>query len=245
MTPPINIDGSQVSEVTIDGQPVSQVTIDGQDVLSAIPDSVVDSFEDGNIGEYGGDTGAFSVISSDATDGQNALKLDNATTGGRGSLDGISSTSGLDDYPERGDIFRCDWQPTQDIIGSVNRLTIAFATQGESESSDCYAVAINPGISEFGIGDGRISGAANLVSEQLGSLSSNTQYYIEVEWGSATNNDSITARLVETGTGTVINEVSVQDGRLDNGGVGFGVNQGSGNPEYVVDFYRLQNENAV
>jgi hypothetical protein len=41
MTPPINIDGNQVSEVTIDGQPVSQVTIDGQEVLRAIPDSVV------------------------------------------------------------------------------------------------------------------------------------------------------------------------------------------------------------
>jgi len=41
MTPPINIDGSQVSGITIDGTSVSEVTVDGDVVFSAIPDSVV------------------------------------------------------------------------------------------------------------------------------------------------------------------------------------------------------------
>jgi len=40
MTPPINIDGSQVSGITIDGTSVSEVTVDGDVVFSAIPDSV-------------------------------------------------------------------------------------------------------------------------------------------------------------------------------------------------------------
>jgi hypothetical protein len=39
---PINLDGSQVSDVTIDGQSVSQVTMDGEQVFGgAIPDSAV------------------------------------------------------------------------------------------------------------------------------------------------------------------------------------------------------------
>jgi len=41
MSPPINIDGSQVSGITIDGTSVSEVTVDGDVVFSAIPDSVV------------------------------------------------------------------------------------------------------------------------------------------------------------------------------------------------------------
>jgi len=39
MSPPINIDGSQVSGITIDGTSVSEVTVDGDVVFSAIPDS--------------------------------------------------------------------------------------------------------------------------------------------------------------------------------------------------------------
>jgi hypothetical protein len=42
MTPPINIDGSQVTGITIDGQTVSEVTMDGDKVFGgAIPDSDV------------------------------------------------------------------------------------------------------------------------------------------------------------------------------------------------------------
>jgi len=41
MTPPINIDGSQVSGITIDGTSVSDVTVDGDTVFSAIPDTSV------------------------------------------------------------------------------------------------------------------------------------------------------------------------------------------------------------
>jgi hypothetical protein len=39
MTPPINIDGSQVQDITIDGQSVTEVTMDGTQVFDAIPDS--------------------------------------------------------------------------------------------------------------------------------------------------------------------------------------------------------------
>jgi hypothetical protein len=86
MTPPINIDGSQVSEVTIDGQPVSQVTIDGQDVLSAIPDSGVArwDFEDDSDtteavdvwGDSNGSISGPSYSSSTVAEGSFALDFD-------------------------------------------------------------------------------------------------------------------------------------------------------------------------
>jgi hypothetical protein len=61
MSPPINIDGSEIQEATIDGQDVSEITIDGQQAadLSAIPDSVLAQdlvawyrFEDGDARDY-------------------------------------------------------------------------------------------------------------------------------------------------------------------------------------------------
>jgi len=250
MSPPIR-DGSGDSIGSIrlgDGSEIAEVRTGAGDVLfsaSAIPDNLVDSFEDSDISDYSGDTGAYSVISSDSTDGNNALKLSNPTTGGRGSRDAIGSTSGLNDYPQRGDIFRCDWKPTQDIVGSGNRVTVVFAAQGESGTSNCYTVSISPGNDNFGIGDESLSGTANLKSESLGSLSTGTQYFVEVEWGSSTNNNTITARLVEKGSGNNVNEVSVQDSTYDSGGIGFGVNQGSGEPRCVYDYYRIQDKNSV
>jgi hypothetical protein len=77
MTPPINIDGSQVSEVTIDGQVVSQVTIDGQNVLSAIPDT----FEDQDLSEYVGSKLVYGFDTTTAYDGSVSLvKESNSST---------------------------------------------------------------------------------------------------------------------------------------------------------------------
>jgi len=46
MSPPIDIDGSEIQEATIDGQDVSEITIDGQQAaeLNVIPDSVVHQY---------------------------------------------------------------------------------------------------------------------------------------------------------------------------------------------------------
>jgi len=79
---PINIDGSPVQDITIDGQPVTEVTVDGDVVFPAIPDSVVDNFEDGDItislkdnwSGWNGDTGSFqaqqSTVLADESSGQ-------------------------------------------------------------------------------------------------------------------------------------------------------------------------------
>jgi len=48
MSPPISIDGTDIAGATIDGQEVQEITVDGDTVFTAIPDSVVDNFEDGD-----------------------------------------------------------------------------------------------------------------------------------------------------------------------------------------------------
>jgi len=49
---PTSIDGNEITGATIDGQDVSEITVDGQTVFTAIPDSVVDSFEDGDVSDW-------------------------------------------------------------------------------------------------------------------------------------------------------------------------------------------------
>jgi len=41
MSPPIDIDGSEIQEATIDGQIVSEITIDGQEAFDPIPDTQI------------------------------------------------------------------------------------------------------------------------------------------------------------------------------------------------------------
>lgn len=59
MSPPINIDGTQVNGITIDGTNVSEVTVDGDVVFSAIPDSGISrlEFEQTLTDQWGGNDG--------------------------------------------------------------------------------------------------------------------------------------------------------------------------------------------
>jgi len=77
MSPPIDIDGSEIQEATIDGQNVSEITIDGQQAarLRDIPDSALTQdlvawyrFEDGDARDYTNDLDA-TFADSTAYDG--------------------------------------------------------------------------------------------------------------------------------------------------------------------------------
>jgi len=76
MSPPIDIDGSEIQEATIDGQDVSEITIDGQQAadFSLIPDSVRTEelvawyrFEDGDGRDYASNAEFPSVTWGDST----------------------------------------------------------------------------------------------------------------------------------------------------------------------------------
>jgi len=76
MSPPIDIDGSEIQDATIDGQDVSKITIDGQQAadLSGIPDSALTQelvawyrFEDGDGRDYASNAEFPSVTWGDST----------------------------------------------------------------------------------------------------------------------------------------------------------------------------------
>jgi len=66
MTPPINIDGSSVADITIDGTSVSEVTVDGSTVFSEIPNSVTTRPSDDSTGTGTSQDGGVQItLSSD------------------------------------------------------------------------------------------------------------------------------------------------------------------------------------
>ncbi len=61
---------------------------------------IVDDFEDGDISEYSSSTGSYSTTTSTVKNGSYALSWD----GSNGA--GIYSTTGLDNYPAQGDVYK-------------------------------------------------------------------------------------------------------------------------------------------
>jgi len=92
MSPPIDIDGSEIQEATIDGQNVSEITIDGQQAarLRDIPDSGVARLTFDNA-DTSGSTAVDVWNSNDAT-------INGATTGVSGQFNEAFDFDGTDDY---------------------------------------------------------------------------------------------------------------------------------------------------
>lgn len=108
MTPPINIDGETVQEITIDSQPVNSVTMDGDQVFGgAIPDSEV---SDSDIIDHWDPITAFDGRDGDSISSWDG-RLGNLTvTGGSPSVlgNGISGYTSLD-FNGAGDTLSTDF----------------------------------------------------------------------------------------------------------------------------------------
>jgi len=81
MTPPINIDGSDITGATIDGTDVQEVTVDGTQVFSAMPDFLVTQYRfEGDLTDAAGNndaTNSGTTFTSTARKGSQALNVDN------------------------------------------------------------------------------------------------------------------------------------------------------------------------
>lgn len=70
--PPTSIDGTDITGATIDGTEVQEITVDGETVFTAVPTFVdISKEEDGDLSEYTGDTGLFSIANSPTISGSN------------------------------------------------------------------------------------------------------------------------------------------------------------------------------
>jgi len=85
MTPPISIDGTDITGATIDGTDVQEITVDGQTLFTA--EEIVDNFESGNLNAYdangiSGNLSPYTVQSTTVHSGSFALKANTSALGG-------------------------------------------------------------------------------------------------------------------------------------------------------------------
>ena len=188
--------------------------IDGQEV-SAIPDSVVDNFEEilyedeGNtLGDYyAGDLSGFEREQSIVFEGDFSLNV----VGGR---DSISSTSGLPNYPGQGDTFSV-WEYE---VGSVNNTDagILFGVQFEGSDPDSYYTRVRPNgdrIQLFKIENGNFT---ELFDKTLHAHLEEWYQYV-IDWGT----DGSINITINDESGTELGSVSETDNTYTGGGIGF------------------------
>jgi len=231
MSPPINIDSSQVSGITIDGTSVSEVTVDGSTVFSAIPVSDIAQFEEGVLHpSFTGGTGDWVVDSTSPTlTGQFSLKHSTQ------SPQLIYSTSGLENYPQQDQRVSCYVRFESDNTASELSYYI-FAFQ---DTDNYYAVGCVPKNDEirFIHVDG---GTRNPVTASA-SQSFDVWYDYETEWLS---NGDITVRVFEVDSngdrqGSALGTLTTSNTALTTSdqGIGFGQFASGASPFY--DNYRI------
>jgi len=187
----------------------SDVTTDSQGRLRlAEAKKIIDDFEDGDISEYGGDTGKFTVQQNTVLSGQNTLKgsTDN------GNFIGIASTSGLANYPSEGDVVRARIRSnsfTND--SSAIYVRVGMFSQSESALPNGYEFTVSSDGS-FYIGERDSGGPTRLASQNLTeSLQDNTQYEMEMK---KTTGGDLEMEVFKDDTGDGNFDTSISSSRL-------------------------------
>lgn len=167
----------------------------------------IESVEDGDLKEYGGDTGAFTTTTSVAADGSTAIE----SSGKIGNYL-IASTTGLSTYPERGDNISARLRAGQ----QAGTMSFGFGMQDTKgwDAASGYLVLLNP------------TGSADLYRLDSGSLTQLASigdfsfdtfewYRVDVAWRSG---GAIAVSVYnETGAEVASNEVT--DETYDSGGI--------------------------
>ena len=205
--------------------------VDGEEIL-AIPDSAVFHPDDNDLDNFQGDTGDFSIDSSPA--------LPDLETGKSINGDGreISSTSGLDSYPEQGQQFACYLYAESG--GPTPAMTWAVQTAGSED--DMYNMFFREDDEELEIRK-RENGSSTPLAENTDVGVTDGEWYdLEVDWET---DGTITGRIydVDQSTGerqSELGSVSATDTTFDSGGAG--IRRGSLSGSYAAQFYRIRQQ---
>jgi len=217
MTPPTNIDGSDITGATIDGQEVQEITVDGQTVFTASVGGVIDDFEDNNLNEYSNVSGGWSTVN-----GLDGIGLGINGTVSTGPGGGIYSEpgDGLNTYFAKGQrVSMIIQDPTADnfaeflfgwdgdnINGYNARPMVDFSIARVDAGNRNRLVTLEPGVDSF-------------------------QRYLELDWhdGSGSKPDNtIHMKTFNVGSnfskGSLLREVEATDATYANqAGIGFAV----------------------
>lgn len=216
--------------------------------VDAIPDSVVDNFEDSPDGPYGtgddittyysGDTGGASRTTSTPIADTYSLALQTSSNDYIGSVAG----DGLPAYPQYGDVlsFRVRFPATDWNVEHH------YATSSNTSQADAYAVRIGTG-GDLQINRYDAGAYANIASSTGINYTADTVYTVICGVRDAGGADEHFAELYDQATvdranDTALETISGNDsthitsGSFDSRGIGFRVNTPGTNP-YLIDDY--------
>ena len=204
--------------------------------VDAIPDSVVDDFERGNLDPYIIFDGDFSIVSSGSMvlEGDNSLLMDSDdTTQALFSYPG----DGLDNYPKRGQDVRTfvRWE-------TAGEFGIAISGGGSSDKEPMFNVSCDP-TSELRVytrDDGFSELVSTSISEETGS------YNLGFRWH---DNNEVEGYLMEFGTHdenpqelASVGPVSLPSSLEDARGVGFEGTSSDNAGGYSADYIRIMGD---
>ena len=219
----ITIDGEEAKDITIDGEQVQKVTIDGNTVW--INTKIIDDFEDGDISEYSGETGSYTVnTNSPVYEGSYSLKKQSS-----GSYNSIYSTSGLSNYPSAGDKIVFEWYRKGD-----DDTMFCWCTQ-DASNSNCYQAYLHRN------GNGKELWLRRADSGSWTTLTSTsvnwpTGDWIRIEIDHNTDG-TIIIKATNLSTNSDIGQISATDTTYTSGGIGW---QNQGSSTNVVDSLRFK-----
>lgn len=163
---------------------------------------VIDDFEDGDVAEYSGDTGAVTVQTTTVKSGEDAAEI----SAGQNE---IRSFSGLNDYPEQGDVFAFNHHFGD---GAIPRFLF-----GVQDADNYYRVELDSSASEMRLVK-RDGGAETVLDSTAIAFDLNAWVETSVEW--RTNGKMVVEHFDSTGTS--LGSVDAKDTAWSSGGVGWG-----------------------
>jgi len=241
MSPPIRDgSGNDIGSIRLgDGSEVSEVRTGAGDVLFSGTKPVIEDFEDNSLSNFGGDTQAFTITTTNALEQNHSL----IPTGGDG-VSRISDTS-LSTPPEKGDVISCLLRESP--TSNNNFPSYMFGVSGSGSSQDGYSIQINSNdklqIRRLDNGSRTILSTARSVGMTDGDI-----FDVEAQWhdGSGTEPDNtIVAKVFEIDQSTLtrtneLASISASDSVYANNlGIGFELFTTGTEPEIVADFYRI------
>jgi len=187
----------------------------------AIPDSVVDNFEDGPDGPYGGgktlsqfytgDVANFDRVTTNPIAGTYTLEL---------TSDGSMFSTSLPNLPSTGTTFSTIMLPDR-------RSTVFF---GGTDTDNTYFARLDA-VGEFVQAAKRVGGVQTEFARPLVTVDADN-YEVEIDWRDSTSDLIFTFYEWNGSRGTQIAQITQTDGEYDSGGIGWGGITGTNIPRF-------------
>lgn len=184
---------------------------------------IIEDFEDGDISEYSGDKGAFTVVedSSEAPEGNYYLSSSGVNNAA------ISSTSGLESYPQQGETFSVYLKAMSTSDGS-GQPGVIWAAQGEYGWSNRNWYYLSLQVGGSGMSLYYSSGGTNqsvIASTGTSNLQSDHWYRVKIFWGT---DGTMECTLFDENENE-LGALSAKDNNYSSGGFGWIDNDDNGN----------------